>query len=124
MIEKNDEYKMLMIGTLIVGVILIIIGLIFHPDQLAWTKGVVFGTVFTALKLALIKKTIEKAIDMSKSKATKHTMGQYTIRYGLTGVVLLVAILEPSIELWGVFAGLFTMKIAIYALLMLGKINN
>lgn len=122
--EKQDDYKTLMVGTLVIGIIFIILGLIFHPAKLAWTKGVAFGTIFTGLKLALIRRTVIKAIDMSKSDATKHTVGQYTIRYALTGVVLVVAILEPSIDFVGVFAGLFTMKIAIYILLMLGKISK
>ncbi|HHX61533.1 MAG TPA: ATP synthase subunit I [Epulopiscium sp.] len=122
--EKHDDYQTLMIGTVVIGIIFIIFGLIIHPDKLAWTKGVLFGTVFAALKLALIKKTVTKAIEMSKSDATKHTIGQYTIRYTLTGVVLVVALLEPSINFIGVFAGLFTMKIAIYILLMMGKISK
>lgn len=122
--EANDDYKLLMLGTLVVGVIFIILGLVFHNDKFAWTKGVTFGTIFTALKLALIKRTVIRAIDMSKSDATKHTVVQYTLRYGLTGVVLVVGILEPSIDFIGVFLGLFTMKIAIYALLMLGMLNK
>lgn len=122
--EKHDDYKMLMIGTVVVGIIFIILGLIFYPHKLAWAKGVIFGTIFTALKLALIKRTVMRAIEMSKSDATKHTIGQYTIRYTLTGVVLVVAMLEPSIDAIGVFMGLFTMKIAIYALIMLGKISQ
>lgn len=122
--EKNDDYKALMIGTVVIGVIFIILGLFFHGDKLAWAKGVAFGTIFTGLKLALIKKTVDKAINMSKSDAEKHTVGQYTIRYILTGVVLVVALLEPSISFAGAVVGLFTMKIAIYILLMLGKINK
>ena len=122
--EKNNDYTMLMIGTVVIGVIFIILGLIFHPDKLEWIKGVSFGTLFTTLKLALIKNAVMKAIEMSKSDATKHAVGQYTIRYALTGVVLVVGILEPSISFLGVFAGLFTMKIAIYILLVLGKISQ
>ena len=121
---KNDDYKLLMVTIVVIGIIFIILGIIFYPDKLAWTKGVTFGTIFTALKLALIKKTVNKAIEMSKSDATKYTIGQYTIRYALTGVVLVIALLEPSIDFIGVFVGLFTMKIAIYVLLILGKINK
>lgn len=122
--EKHDDYKMLMIGTVVVGIIFIILGLIFYPHKLAWAKGVIFGTIFTALKLALIQKTVLRAIQMSESDAKKHTIGQYTIRYILTGIVLVVGLLEPSIDFIGVFASLFTMKIAIYVLLMLGKISQ
>ena len=122
--EEHNDYKTLMIGTVVVGIIFIILGLVFYPDKLAWTKGVMFGTIFTALKLALIQKTVLKAIEMSESDAKKYTVGQYTIRYTLTGVVLVVGMLEPSIDFIGVFAGLFTMKFAIYILLMLGKISK
>lgn len=122
--EKHGDYERLMIGTVVIGIIFLVIGLIFHQNPLAWTKGIVFGTVFTALKLALIKRTVLRAIEMSKSDATKHTIGQYTIRYALTGLVLVVGLLEPSIDFIGVFAGLFTMKIAIYVLLIFGKISK
>lgn len=122
--EENDDYKLLMVGTLVIGGIFIILGLIFYKEKYAWVKGVTFATIFTALKLALIKRTVMKAIDMSKSDATKHTVVQYTIRYGLTGVVLVIGILEPTIDFIGVFIGLFTMKIAIYILLMLGKLSK
>lgn len=122
--KQNDDYKALMITTIAIGIIFILLGLIFHKERLIWTKGVLFGTIFTVLKLALIQKTVNKAIEMSKSDAEKHTMGQYTIRYILTGVVLVVAIFEPSISFAGVVIGLFTMKIAIYVLLMLGKISR
>ncbi len=124
MSEKHDDYRTLLIGTIVAGIIFIIIGLFFYPDKLAWAKGVTFGTIFAALKLALIKRTVDQAIEMSKSDATKHTIGQYSIRYILTGIVLVVAIFEPSISFAGVFAGLFTMKVAIYILLMLGKISR
>lgn len=43
------------------------------------------------------------------------------IRYILTGVVLVIAALEPSINLLGVFFGLISMKVGAYAQLALNK---
>lgn len=122
--KTNDYYRMIMIGTLVAGLVLMAIGLIFHTNKYAWVKGVTFGTIFTAIKLVLINRTANKVVDMNRSDATRHTMGQYTIRYLLTGGVLLISILDSSIDMWAVFFSLFTTKIAIYVLLMMGKINK
>lgn len=122
--EKIDDYNALMIATAVVGGIFIILGVIFYKDKFEWAKGVLFGTIFAMLKLALIKKTVSRAADMEESGARKYAITQYSVRYMLTAIVLIVAALEPSIDFLGVCVGLFTMKIGIYILLTLGKITK
>lgn len=122
--EKNDDDKKIIIGTVVVGIIFVILGLIFHSDKAAWMKGVTFGTIFTTLKLVLMHKTITQSVEMNELAAKKHTIRQYAMRYVLTGVVLAVAASEPSIDFLGVCAGLIAMKITIYCLLILGKISR
>ena len=46
------------------------------------------------------------------------------IRYILTGIVLLVAALEPSIDIIGVFFGLMSMKVAAYMQFFINKRNE
>ena len=46
------------------------------------------------------------------------------IRYLLTGIVLLVAALEPTINLLGVFLGLLSMKVGAYMQLFVIKKNE
>lgn len=90
-------------------------------DKLGWTLGITFGLVFSLLKLKLMQNTIAKAIAMPEGKAQKYANVQYMIRYILTGVVLVIAALEPSINLLGVFFGLISMKVGAYAQLALNK---
>lgn len=124
MIEKKDDYYAIMVGTGVVGIILLLIGLVFVSDKFPWIKGVSFSTIFTMLRIALMQQTLNKAIDMDKSKASRYAVVQYSIRYLITGLVLMIGILEPSISFLGVCLGLFTMKIAIYVLLAMGKLSK
>ena len=122
--DKRDDYTALMIATAVVGGIFIIWGFVFYKERFEWVKGVSFGTIFSMLKLALIKNTVSRAADMEESGAKKYAITQYSIRYMLTAIVLVVAALEPSIDFLGACLGLFTMKIGIYILLTLGKISK
>jgi len=91
-----------------------IIGLLFVEDAWGWTQGILFGLLFSLLKLGLMHVTFHKAVKMSEARAKVYATTHYVIRYILTGIVLLVAALEPSINLLGVILGLISMKAAAY----------
>lgn len=90
-------------------------GLFFTENILGWTTGIFFGLTIALLKIKLMENTFSKAVSMSEAKAKVYTQRHYMIRYLLTGVVLLVAAIEPSISLLGVFFGLVSMKIGAYS---------
>ena len=117
MIKKN----FMLISMIFFSLIIYIIGIIVVTDKLSWTLGMTFGLVFSLLKLRLMQNTIAKAITMPEAKAQKYANVQYMIRYILTGVVLVVAALEPSVSLLGVFFGLVSMKVGAYAQLAMNK---
>lgn len=117
MLKKN----FMLICMILFSLIVYIIGILLVADKLGWTLGITFGLVFSLLKLKLMQNTIAKAIAMPEGKAQKYANVQYMIRYILTGVVLVIAALEPSINLLGVFFGLISMKVGAYAQLALNK---
>ena len=110
MIKKNQLVVYMILFSLIVE----IIGILLVNNKMSFTVGILFGLIFSILKLMLMKKTIEKAVTMPAEKAQVYTNVQYMLRYILTGVVLVVAALEPSIDILGVFFGLLSMKVAAY----------
>lgn len=120
---NNEMFKknFMLICMILFSLIVYIIGILLVADKLGWTLGITFGLVFSLLKLKLMQNTIAKAIAMPEGKAQKYANVQYMIRYILTGVVLVIAALEPSINLLGVFFGLISMKVGAYAQLALNK---
>lgn len=110
MIKKNQLVVYMILFSLIVE----IIGILLVKNKMSFTVGILFGLIFSILKLMLMKKSIEKAVTMPAEKAQVYTNVQYMVRYILTGIVLVVAALEPSIDIFGVFFGLLSMKVAAY----------
>lgn len=115
---KQNSMMLTMIGfTLIVYAL----GIFFVTDLMAWTIGVVLGLVIAILKLRVMTLTITKALEMPENKAKSYTQKHYMLRYLLTGVVLVIAVLTPGINTVGVFVGLLSMKIGAYMQLYVGN---
>lgn len=91
-----------------------IIGLFLTQDLSGWTLGILFGLIIALLKFKLMENTFSKAVTMPEAKARGYTQKHYMLRYLITGAVLLLAAMEPSISLLGVFFGLVSMKVGAY----------
>lgn len=113
--------NLMIVYMLLFSLIIEILGILLVNNKLSFTMGLLFGLIFSILKLKLMQNTIEKAVRMPEGKAQKYTNVQYMIRYVLTGIVLVVAALEPSVDLLGVFFGLFSMKVGAYMQLLTNK---
>ena len=116
--------NLIMVYMILFSLIMEIIGILLVDDAKAFTIGLAFGLVFSILKLMLMKNSIKKSVTMPEAKAQRYANVQYMIRYLLTGIVLLVAALEPTINLLGVFLGLLSMKVGAYMQLFVIKKNE
>lgn len=116
--------NLIIVYMILFTLIMEIIGILVVDDVKGFTVGLVFGLVFSILKLMLMKNSIKKSITMPEAKAQRYASVQYMIRYLLTGIVLLVAALEPTINLLGVFLGLLSMKVGAYMQLFVIKRNE
>lgn len=86
-----------------------------YSDILVYGKGLLFGGLFVVLKLKLLEITITKAVKKQSEKNAKaYASLHYGLRYLLTGIVLALAALEPSISLTGVIIALLSVKLAVY----------
>lgn len=92
-----------------------IIGATLVNDINAWIIGVAFGLILALLRFKLMKNTLIKAVNMPENKAKSYTQRHYMLRYAVTGIALLVSALTPEIDLLGVFVGLISMKVGVYA---------
>lgn len=96
-------------------VLVYMIGTFLTESIMSWTIGILFGLIIAILKLKLMESTFTKAVTMPEDKAKVYTQRHYMVRYLLTGIVLFVAAIEPSINILGVFFGLVSMKVGAYA---------
>ena len=121
---NKDTKNLMMIYMILFSLIMEIVGILVIDDKIGYTVGLLFGLIFSILKLMLMQNSIKKSLTMPEGKAQKYANVQYMIRYVLTGVVLVVAALESSINLLGVFLGLLSMKVAAYMQLFVAKRNE
>lgn len=112
--KKTLQENILIVYMVLFSLIVEVLGIIVVRDKMDFTTGIIFGLVFSILKLMLMKNAIKKAVTMPEGKAQKYANVQYMIRYILTGVVLLVAALLSTTVLLGTFCGLMSMKVAAY----------
>ncbi len=92
------------------------VGLVFKlAPAFIYFKGLLLGSLFAALKVLMLERTLSKAVNMEPKSATNYSRMHYTLRYFLTGLMLAVAALEPSISFLGAVIGLFTFTAAAYS---------
>lgn len=119
-LKENIMYLAMIGFTLVIYAI----GLLIVSNKWSWSLGILFGLLISLLKYKLMENTFKRAVLMPEEKAKSYTSRHYMLRYLLTGVVLFVAAIEPSIDIIGVFFGLISMKLAAYMQLALRKQDN
>ena len=112
--SEKPIFILLSIKIFIIIIISFIIGMFFANDIYAYGKGLALGGIFTILKLKLMEVTISKAVVKDPKAAQSYASIHYALRYILTILVLVVAALEPSINLIGVIIGVLSLKIAAF----------
>lgn len=109
----SSTSKQIIITTLALFFIVIGVSTFFVKDIKSFLIGLVFGTMFSILKLILLEKTLNKALDMSEQKAINYTRLHYTLRYFLTFIVFLAAVYK-GLNIIGVMIGVILTVPAVY----------
>lgn len=106
-ISLSSKIAIILIGAFLIGILLEI-------DLMRYAKGLALGGIFTILKIYLMQLSFSRAIHKAPKAAINYARFHYMIRYLLTTVVVIVAILEPSLHPIGVIIGLLSLKLAAY----------
>lgn len=122
--NKLTLQKFMPICMILFSLIVYIIGILFVSNKISWTLGIAFGLIFSLLKFKLMENTFSKALQLPQAKAKSYVSFHYMIRFLLSGVVLFIAALEPSISMLGVVVGMLSMKVAAYMQLGFVKKNS
>lgn len=108
--ENDSMFKRLSLSIVALLFVAFGLGLLFRSDMIAYGKGLAFGGVFSILKLRLMEISLKKSVTLPPEKAQAYGSFQYFIRYLLTGIVLVLSALEPSIDIIGTIIGLLALK--------------
>lgn len=92
---------------------------------LVYGTGLLFGIVFSIIKLFLLRFSIKNSVTKSKNKATMSFYGQYLFRYFLTGLVLYIGAVNDNIDFFGTILGILSLQSSSYVVgLMIKKDPN
>lgn len=77
--------------------------------------GYIFGTLISMLGFKLLNNTINKAVLMEPSRASRYSTLHYFLRYFIYFIVLTISILADYLNFPATMLGLLTVKIVIVA---------
>ena len=115
----SDTSKQIIVTTIALFCIIFGIATFIVSD----VKSFLIGLAFSILKLILLEKTLNKAMDMTGAKAVNYTRIHYTLRYFLTFIVLLIAVFR-DFNIIGVIIGILLTVPAIYIVNFKNKKNQ
>lgn len=108
-------YKKIIIVSLVIMIITYVTSLFFEFKVFKILLGMLVGTVLSILRIYMLNKSINRVVEMDKSNAQKVGALGYTVRYLITGVVLVMLVLYSVGALLGAAAIIIIVtKIAIY----------
>lgn len=99
--------------TAIVSLLIIGISAFVFKDSKPIILGYIFGTIISILGFKLLHNTINKAVEMTPSRASAYSMVHYFLRYIIYFVVLGVAALADYMSFPATVLGLIMIKIVI-----------
>jgi hypothetical protein len=100
--------------TFVAGFVIIVVILIMIESQkFQLIAGVIFGTLIGIFNFLELERTLIKSARMTPSKAQSYATKKYFLRYGITGIVLLISIKANYISVVGTVIGLLLLKFVI-----------
>lgn len=108
--------RIAIVSLFIVGIVAFV-----FKDPMPIIQGYIFGTIISILGFKLLHNTINKAVEMTPSRASGFSMAHYMLRYIIYGVVLAVAALADYLNFPATLLGLLMIKIMILVSGMIDK---
>ncbi len=77
-------------------------------------KGLVLGTLFSAVNFVLMARFLHHTISSSRTRASAAAFGSIIFRFALLAVPLIISIRLDSIHIIGVVIGIFMVQLTIF----------
>ena len=118
---NNDLVLRLSKRTLIISLFIIGIMAFAFKDPKPIILGYVFGVIISILGFKLLDNTINKAVEMTPSKASAYSMVHYFLRYFIYFIVLGISAIANYLNFMSTILGLVMIKLVILGSALIDK---
>lgn len=112
--KMSDTCKRLSAVIAVLGLVALIVGLFFAGNKIYWIVGIVLGTAVSLVKVYMLEKTLNRAVDMDPKNANNYTRANYTMRLVVSVVIVVLACVVEQVNVIGVLIGLLLVQPAAY----------
>ena len=110
----SDTCKKLSMVIVVLGAISLVVGLFFADSKIHWLLGIVLGTLVSVVKVYMLERALDKAVDMEPKDATNYTRANYTMRLVISVGIVVLACVTKQFNVVGVLIGLLLVQPAAY----------
>lgn len=121
---KLSDLAKRMIITILIIVLACVLGSVLYYrslDFLPFLFGAILGSLVSIVRVFLLERAVDKAVEMEKKQAGNYVTIQHLLRLLLSGLALVLGATVPQINLWGVVAGILAFQLALYNLKFTSK---
>jgi len=113
--QIQQDFLKIIKGMIILNVVFIVIGAFFLEEPMAFTLGLLLGSVIAVLNMRLLYLTLNRAVTMSFRRAQIFTVSRYILRYIIIGIVVYASLTADHLHPFGTILGLLLIKPVILA---------
>lgn len=113
-LKMSDTCKKLSMVIVVLGAISLVVGLFFADSKIHWLLGIVLGTLVSVVKVYMLERALDKAVDMEPKDATNYTRANYTMRLVISVGIVVLACVTKQFNVVGVLIGLLLVQPAAY----------
>ena len=103
----------LIAGILTAAALMCVVGLLL-PIRWTFIAGVLMGSIYSVIMAVHMSVSIEDALELLPEDAEKHMKRGYGFRLILSIAVIIAGLKLPFVHFVGVFAGMMTLKAAVF----------
>jgi hypothetical protein len=114
-IKPSDTLKYIFLSMAGVTAVILVVGLFVSSKPLSFTLGLLFGAVISVVRIIMLAKSVDKAVDMEPNDSKLYMTGQYHLRMLLMVVAVVAgAMTRGVISVVGIALGLIAMQPSVY----------
>ena len=112
------------LGIIFCGIVCQLVGAFIVQDQQRYALSLWFGIVFAMVNTLQMYRSLDRALDLDESTATKSIFRSYLIRYVSVAVILAIVMITNVLNPLVVFMGYMSLKVTAYLQPITHKLCN